>query len=371
MPCGVYISVGIITHGVLAVKPISKQMVYLDYLDDSVFDKFIKRCRSQRINLRTIRSITKHLNPNTFNEEAIFYFIERRKDFPKRGCCYIPEYIALRNNISVEEAVGVISSFKSNKATSREGFIKRYGEQEGEKRFSKFLETSKYSTSNEWFKSKYGADWEHQKLAKKKVASRWCVEYWIARGQSIEEAKKSVSDYQKNNAGVSRQYWENLGLSSDEVDIIIGRISQLKGYTKRNREKWRDKYGNEWKEKYNQYRREYRENMESLGLWIAADLKSEWEKYHQLCWSYTRDSLHEYDLPNIEQRSREWHLDHKYSIKQGFIDDIDPKIIGSIVNLEIIPKLENLSKKEKCSITIEDLLQRYGEYENQEDNTSC
>jgi hypothetical protein len=53
------------------------------------------------------------------------------------------------------------------------------------------------------------------------------------------------------------------------------------------------------------------------------------------------------------------HLDHKYSIYQGFIDKIDPKIIGSVCNLQILPFNENISKGCRCSITKEELISEY------------
>jgi len=49
-------------------------------------------------------------------------------------------------------------------------------------------------------------------------------------------------------------------------------------------------------------------------------------------------------------------LDHKYSKLQGFKDNVNPEIIGNINNLEFIPWKDNISKKDKCSITINELL---------------
>jgi hypothetical protein len=51
-----------------------------------------------------------------------------------------------------------------------------------------------------------------------------------------------------------------------------------------------------------------------------------------------------------------YHLDHKYSIYQGFKDNIPPYIIGHINNLEMIPAKINLIKNRKCSIEIDDLV---------------
>ena len=64
-------------------------------------------------------------------------------------------------------------------------------------------------------------------------------------------------------------------------------------------------------------------------------------------------------LPNIDKRSRGnngYHLDHKFSIIEGFNQNVNPKIIGNIVNLECIPKKQNMSKGANCSITLDELL---------------
>jgi transposase len=51
-----------------------------------------------------------------------------------------------------------------------------------------------------------------------------------------------------------------------------------------------------------------------------------------------------------------YHLDHKFSIIEGFKNNVKPEIIGNIKNLEFIPWKENLNKRAKCSITLEELI---------------
>lgn len=65
-------------------------------------------------------------------------------------------------------------------------------------------------------------------------------------------------------------------------------------------------------------------------------------------------------LSNFEKRGKAgkdgaYHLDHKYSIIEGFKQNIDPKIIGNIKNLEMITWKENMIKQGNCSITIDEL----------------
>ena len=53
-----------------------------------------------------------------------------------------------------------------------------------------------------------------------------------------------------------------------------------------------------------------------------------------------------------------FHLDHKFSIVEGFNQNIDPSIIGDIKNLKFIPWEENVKKRTKCSITINELIKK-------------
>ncbi len=56
---------------------------------------------------------------------------------------------------------------------------------------------------------------------------------------------------------------------------------------------------------------------------------------------------------------KKWHVDHKYSIYNGWLDNIDPKIISSIWNLELITANDNYSKGINNSITKKQLLSLY------------
>jgi hypothetical protein len=91
----------------------------------------------------------------------------------------------------------------------------------------------------------------------------------------------------------------------------------------------------------------------------AVKYKNGWERYLFLVRFYTEKNYKNYKKiinPENFRRGKKYHLDHKYSIYEGFKNNISPKIIGGVENLEIIPESDNLSKGKKCSITIEELL---------------
>jgi hypothetical protein len=61
-------------------------------------------------------------------------------------------------------------------------------------------------------------------------------------------------------------------------------------------------------------------------------------------------------LENHEHRSRTgYHLDHKYSIAEGFKNKVPPSVIGCIDNLEFLSYTDNIKKGTSCSITLENL----------------
>ena len=65
-------------------------------------------------------------------------------------------------------------------------------------------------------------------------------------------------------------------------------------------------------------------------------------------------------IENIELRGNDYHLDHKYTIYDGFKNNVDPKIIGHWKNLEIITAIENSKKNKNSSITLNELLNQIG-----------
>jgi hypothetical protein len=93
------------------------------------------------------------------------------------------------------------------------------------------------------------------------------------------------------------------------------------------------------------------------GIWHKPDDSHyvEFKKYRRKVYYWTSKN----DLTTLENYDRrgllDFHLDHKYSITEGFKHGVPPKIIGSIQNLHFMPYNENVSKGTKCSITLEEL----------------
>lgn len=83
-------------------------------------------------------------------------------------------------------------------------------------------------------------------------------------------------------------------------------------------------------------------------------------EYQKIVSSETEKTIRKYKdkIKNIELRGKKfgYEVDHKFSVVEGFKNKVDPLIISNWRNLEVITEKENSIKKEKCSITINELL---------------
>jgi hypothetical protein len=53
-----------------------------------------------------------------------------------------------------------------------------------------------------------------------------------------------------------------------------------------------------------------------------------------------------------------YHIDHKYSLHEGYKNNVGVKVISSKENLQILSEYENLSKQQKCDIELNDLIEK-------------
>lgn len=115
-----------------------------------------------------------------------------------------------------------------------------------------------------------------------------------------------------------------------------------------------------------------RKRNEELGLWTPLSLLSERDIYYRNVDMFTRESLRIFgeDLLKLSsfqmgQGKGKFSIDHKFSKKEGFLQNIAPQIIGSIVNLEVMDHSLNSGKGAKCSITAEFLYNSYMDFQKE------
>jgi len=93
----------------------------------------------------------------------------------------------------------------------------------------------------------------------------------------------------------------------------------------------------------------------------AVKYKEGFELYYYLIWKNTNIVYKKYkniiDINN--SRSIDNHLDHIYSIYDGFKNNIPVYLMTCVSNLRIISSSKNVSKGKKSDITIEELFERF------------
>lgn len=97
-------------------------------------------------------------------------------------------------------------------------------------------------------------------------------------------------------------------------------------------------------------------------LMISPNELDTFRKYSNLVRSKTRTVFRKFKElidPNNLNESKNYHIDHIYSIADGYKNNIDPIIVSSYVNLRVISKIENLKKGQKSEIDKEELIRRY------------
>lgn len=176
--------------------------------------------------------------------------------------------------------------------------------------------------------------------------------YWSKLGYSDEESKLRVKNRQKTLNSKSileiseinkrKNGWANL--TPSEVLVRKSSLSRTRTSVK--------------------YMKSIRVTMETIGYWIALENYDNYKLYKYYVLKYTNIApIHL--LENFEkcgfgltpsERNEKYHLDHKYSIFEGFKNSILPCYIGSIYNLEFLSHQENITKRHRCSIDIEDLM---------------
>lgn len=190
--------------------------------------------------------------------------------------------------------------------------------------------------------------------------------YGVSSTFALEKTKESIKKTCLEHFGVE---------SAAKSEIVKNKVKEtcLKKYGKSSflqtpeyKEKAKktnlEKYGSEY---YLSSEKRYTKLVEE-GIWIDKALKSDLELYYEKVWKITEKQNLEL-LPNFEKRGNikfkkdAYHLDHRFSISEGFKHSIPPEIIGNIINLEMLPALENIHKSGKCSITLNKLKELYDE----------
>lgn len=79
--------------------------------------------------------------------------------------------------------------------------------------------------------------------------------------------------------------------------------------------------------------------------------------YWFVVWEITEKNAHK--VQDIHTRGAQFHLDHIIPIQYGFENNINPHIIGSHLNLQMLPAKENLKKSNNITEKAIELLKKF------------
>jgi mannose-6-phosphate isomerase-like protein (cupin superfamily)/predicted transcriptional regulator len=100
------------------------------------------------------------------------------------------------------------------------------------------------------------------------------------------------------------------------------------------------------------------EKLYESGRWTRPENRDKFELYTQYVRAESGLNYQKFfkHIPNAKKRSRDFHLDHKYSIKEAFDNNIPIEVVSHYKNLEIIGGRLNESKGKNSSISLNELI---------------
>ena len=242
-----------------------------------------------------------------FSLENYFNFLIFRKKYPKDNGS-----IKMFESMYGPEKGKELFRLKNEKTSnSLKSFISRYGEKEGTEKYNNYVQKQKYNSSKLKYINEFGK-----------------VKGEIKYKEYLDKIKHSKENYKKWFGKDWAKQWDKL---KDRLSITLE--SFILRYGKK-----------EGTEKYNNYIQKQRESHELSGNWINQKYISDYKRYYRSVWSITNKQDISV-LKDFEKRSKDFHLDHIISIKEGFISGLSEKEVGSIMNLQILSKNINCSKR--------------------------
>jgi hypothetical protein len=358
-----------------------------DVLVDDYFKKFPNEINTYNDFKLTMKDVYKSNSPNSIDfylkrglsyVDALEKLTEHRnKNIPfgaNSGCSPNQVEYWINKGYTNDESILMV---KYNNSRSLDTYIEKFGDILGTEKYHLFLDSLKVRKSSE-INNYMNCDnltyeWACEKYRIKRViSSPRCVEYWMNKKYTYDESLQMVSTWQKEYNPRTVRYWINYkNKTHDEAKNCVSEFqdfNSIKSIMKRYSCTEDDAI-----ELQERIINKMLSTLEKRNLIKPLAEKIEFLKYKILVSRETRKTYRRYKNiinPNNYIRGNAnidntYHLDHKYSIIQGFLDNIDPKIIGSVVNLELLLAKENIKKNSNCSITKLDLINKYDTFVNE------
>ena len=182
--------------------------------------------------------------------------------------------------------------------------------------------------------------------------------------------KCKVCDDQVRYSSKGKEYYRYCSQKcalSDMVTLIgVQNTSQLQTVKDKKRKRALEKYGVDNVSKSETIK----ENLRNIRkrYWDVVNKSKEFTndgltkiQYRHRCQQYanTQYLRHKHLLDPENKRGKHWHVDHIYSVSDGFINDIPVNIISDITNLRLIQDTQNYKKHRNSEKTRDQLFEDY------------
>jgi hypothetical protein len=141
-------------------------------------------------------------------------------------------------------------------------------------------------------------------------------------------------------------------------------VTQTDFYKERRKKTLNEKYGSE---NYNNPNKT-KETRIHNGTQINDDCIKDFLSYKKIATNRTmtmyRNNIQFINPNSLKRGIKLYHVDHKFSLKQGYLIGLPIEVITHPVNLEMIHHKDNLIKQDNCSISIQDLLNNIIKFED-------
>jgi hypothetical protein len=181
-------------------------------------------------------------------------------------------------------------------------------------------------------------------------------EHIISRNKTVLEKYSNLEEYNRHiQNSIKETCLEKYGVEY---------ATQTDFYKEKRKKTLKDKYGSETYNNPNKTK----ETRISNGTQINDDFIKNFLSYKKIATNRTmtmyRNNIQFINPNNLKRGIKSYHLDHKFSLKQGYLLGLPIEVITHPANLEMIHYKDNLIKQDNCSITIQSLLDNILKFED-------
>jgi hypothetical protein len=145
----------------------------------------------------------------------------------------------------------------------------------------------------------------------------------------------------------------------------VDSIFKVESFKKNRKKILKEKYGSE---KYNNPDKTRETRIEN-GTQINDEVVDKFIEYKKVVTNRTitmyRNNQNLINPNNLKRSNKSYHIDHIFSIKQGFLINLPVEIVSHPCNLHMIHYKENLIKQDNCWIELNELLRKIISYEQE------